>query len=116
MENDVNLVIDLLDKRNKKQIHIAKLNKLFHKIHKINKELKSKSINETLEEDIHFALHLYNTRKTHQQKIDKLNLLINQLIKKSKHLKEIKNKLHQLESKFQNEFPDVCPLCNTKLS
>lgn len=101
------LSISLNLKRKNKQ----KLETLVQAIKDKNREIEEASSLLTLEEEVDQLLELYKKRNYIENCKNKLSKHVSSIRRVSVLLKTEETKLSVLQTRFEREFPDVCPLC-----
>lgn len=110
-ETEVETLEQLGVLRNNKARNRNRLQTLLDDIQQKSQEIQEASVILTLEPTVNRLLELYDKRKTVESDRNKLFKLVSSVRRVSVSLETEKAKLTTLQTKFDREFPDVCPLC-----
>lgn len=114
-ENDVNAIIELFAARRRLKLSRKELKGIMFELRELKNDIQEAEELSSAGVPVQELIDM--ERKYQVQKEDRVNLtsIINHL----NHVKEMKENykesLQKLEQKYVENFPDICPLCNTKL-
>jgi len=111
LEKPVNRYINLVQECVSIVSKKVTLEELLNKLNSIELELDEKSVILNLESKVDFVIGKLTAITAIKAKISQLNTILVKLVSVGKKIKIWQEKLVKMESKFKNEFPDVCPLC-----
>ncbi len=116
METLVDSIIISNDKRKGIKNEISNIEDLILSLHRISeKENKIQNLL-NLEEDVINVLDSVNKKSDTQKQKESLNLILINYKQIETRLNEETKKIEILEKKFEDNFPDICPLCNSKIT
>lgn len=111
-ENTINKVLTHISIKKEKESQISTLTRLLNQIQSI--DLKINKLKKMPDEKVVTnLLSLINTQKNKQEQYKNLSKHINLLKQVIRSIKEQENLYNKLHKEFNDNFPDVCPLCNT---
>jgi DNA repair exonuclease SbcCD ATPase subunit len=110
-ENTINKVLSYIEDKKEKENQISTLSKLLNQVRAIDlKRDKLKKMPD--EKEITILLSLITTQKNKQEQYKNLSKHINLLKQTIRSIKEQENLYNKLHKEFDDNFPDICPLCN----
>ncbi len=114
-EECINELIELMKKKNEEIVEKDKLKNLSLKIYYLGKDINKAENLVLLETPVNDLLKLLQESENAQRELTKLNKLYTSVTNNEKVQERSLKQLKKLEKEFEDKFPDVCPLCETKI-
>lgn len=111
IEGALNRVLDLVQQRDDLIKKYKKLDMSIITIQHIKRRIKKLSAVISLEEPVLNVIQLYNKREVLDTKRIRLKEAIFKLLSTQVSLKKAKGSFQQLSKEYNEQFPDICPLC-----
>jgi DNA repair exonuclease SbcCD ATPase subunit len=115
IEKPLDNLLRLVEQRADLEKKYKKLNMAIITIEHIKRRLKRLSTVVKLEEPVLHVIQLYNRRETLDAKRIRLKEAIFKLLSTQVSLNKAKGSFQLLSKKYNEEFPDVCPLCGLEV-
>lgn len=115
MENSINIILELYENKRQSKQDYKTIKKLSLKVSHSQETIKEAEKEVLAESSINEILEIYQNYKKAQLSWAQLTQLSStiQLIKNTQ--ETTSKQLKKLEEEYERDFPDVCPLCNTKI-
>lgn len=115
-KKEVDQLIGLQNKKGELTKEVNGLYDLHYKLVDTNEKIDELKFFVSEKNLIKFLLNLYNNKREHEQKKNKLSKQITKIKDMHKSEKFIENKLQNLKNKWEDEAPEICPLCGSLLN
>lgn len=110
-EKQVNKILGLYKELNKTESNAKALESIILDIEEVEGLIEKHTVIIKAEKHVSQLLNLYNKKKEEGKQKENLETLINQIISINRKAKDSQEDLKTLQKEFQDNFPDVCPLC-----
>lgn len=114
-EKPINELLELYERKNQIEQDRIKLKKLVYRIQEQNRSIEEAENVIQAEDEITALLKMHEKRSETNQFLTNLRRLYNTITNNQKSEIEQKTQLEAMEREFHDQFPDVCPLCNSKI-
>lgn len=114
-EESIDIVLAFYTKKVEKQSKLIEFQKVINKISKTLANIEYSENQIKAEASINKVLKLYEKRQKAALSANKLEKLYKTTNKINKELTSQEIELKELEETYKKEFPEVCPLCNSKI-
>jgi exonuclease SbcC len=114
LEEPINNILDLINKRAEEDLKEVKLDKLICQVKEIQVEIEQQKELITIEIPVNNLLKLYEDINIIESQRNLLFKVINNISNIKYNLENTKANHITLLNKFNNLFPDICPLCGQK--
>lgn len=115
MENSIDNILKLYEKKKKAKQNYKTIKKLSLKIHYSQEAIKEAEKQVLAESHINNILETYQEHKKAQLSGTQLTKLSSTIQVLNEDQEKALNQLTRLEIKYKKDFPKICPLCNTKV-
>ena len=115
IEKPLDEILTNIEKKKSLEEKRNKLIKLVYHLRKINNKIKEQNQIILIEPKLNTLLGYYKERNTVQLQHDSLFKVVKNLSKIKIELKSAEETYYALLENYNNEFPDICPLCGSKI-